>query len=613
MRRFNKQKIFIFSILIVSLVALFFMFQSFFIDIIKYQLANDTAGMEAFIYDKGLVAPFLIAIMEAVQMICVFISVEFIQTATALSYPWYVSIIICEVGVMLGATLIYILVNSFKFDDTLFKSNSRKVQSVHNENKQLIMYLFFLTPILPFGFICYYGSKQKLGFKKYLFTVATGALPDILVSTLLGNAIKYVILNDIPIWNLLLAIGGVVSILLFLCSKLLKRAKINSPKNTPDSFMFSIFIFIFRILSKNKPRYETKEQLDLGEPYIILSNHPSFYDGYYLCKTLEPIKPAFVLNRYYFKTKFSRFLFSKMGTIPKKLFSQDIETIKKSMRTIKDGYSLYMCPEGRLSVDGTNYEVSIETAKFIKQNKVPVIIISFKGSYLAKPKWRKKQLRTKVTSTISRVISKEEVNNLSNEELIKIVNDGISFNDFDYAKSRNLKFNYKKKAKGLENILYYCPKCGKEHHMLGEGNYLKCTNCDFQLHINKNYWFDENEYNIVNIHTYYELIKRHERENIAKGIELKTNVRVKKFNFKDSKLNEEGRGVCYLNNDEFVFEGDLKVERFALKVKNLYALAFSAGEEFECYYDNELYYFYPEEDKAQCAKWALIVDELQKV
>ena len=613
MKRFNKQKIFIFIILIISLLALLFMFQGFFIDIIKFQLANDTAGMEAFLVDKGLGAPFLIAIMEAVQMICVFISVEFIQTATAMSYPWYVSIIICEVGVLLGASLIYVLVNSFKFDDSLFKSNSRKVRSVNNENKQLIMYLFFITPILPFGFICYYGSKQKMGFKKYIFTVATGALPDILVSTLLGNAIKYVILNDIPFWILILSIVGLAGILLFICSKLIKKAKISSPKNTPDSLVFSLFLLIFKLISKNKPKYETNEQIELGEPYIILSNHPSFFDGYYLYKTLEPIKPAFILNRYYFKSKPMRFLFNRMGIIPKKLFSQDIETIKKSMRTIKNGYSVYMCPEGRLSVDGTNYDVSIETSKFIKQNQVPVIIISFKGSYLAKPKWRKKQLKTKVTSTISRVISKEEVLNLSLEELNKIINDGISFNDFDYAKSRNLKFKYKHKAKGLENILYYCPKCGKEHHMLGIGNTFKCTNCDFKLHINENYWFEENKYNIINIHTYYELIKKYERENIKKGINLHTNVKVKKFNLKDSSLNEEGTGVCYLNNDEFIFEGDLKVGKFVQKIKNLYALAFSAGEEFECYYDNELYYFYPEEDKAQCAKWALIVDELQKV
>ena len=58
--------------------------------------------------------------------------------------------------------------------------------------------------------------------------------------------------------------------------------------------------------------------------------------------------------------------------------------------------------------------------------------------------------------------------------------------------------------------------------------------------------------------------------------------------------------------------GDLKVKEFEIEISNLRALAFSCGEEFECYHDNELYYFYPKTNRQQCTKWALIVDELVK-
>lgn len=94
---------------------------------------------------------------------------------------------------------------------------------------------------------------------------------------------------------------------------------------------------------------------------------------------------------------------------------------------------------------------------------------------------------------------------------------------------------------------------------------------------------------------------------------MKCEVIVKKHNLTDKSLDEEGKGVCYLTNKEFKFEGDLKVGSFTYDVKNLGGLAFSAGEEFECYFNNELYYFYPVENRSQCCKWALIVDELQKV
>ena len=57
--------------------------------------------------------------------------------------------------------------------------------------------------------------------------------------------------------------------------------------------------------------------------------------------------------------------------------------------------------------------------------------------------------------------------------------------------------------------------------------------------------------------------------------------------------------------------GENEVE-FTHLVENLQALPFSVGEEYECYYDNELYYFYPKENKDTCIKVALLYDLLQE-
>jgi hypothetical protein len=40
----------------------------------------------------------------------------------------------------------------------------------------------------------------------------------------------------------------------------------------------------------------------------------------------------------------------------------------------------------------------------------------------------------------------------------------------------------------------------------------------------------------------------------------------------------------------------------------LHALPFSCAEEFELYYNGEQYYFYPEENRLQVARWGLIAD-----
>ncbi|MBO7361458.1 MAG: hypothetical protein J6V48_10055, partial [Clostridia bacterium] len=38
------------------------------------------------------------------------------------------------------------------------------------------------------------------------------------------------------------------------------------------------------------------------------------------------------------------------------------------------------------------------------------------------------------------------------------------------------------------------------------------------------------------------------------------------------------------------------------------ALAFSCGEEFELYNDEDLYYFYPVENRLQTVRWGLLAD-----
>ena len=89
---------------------------------------------------------------------------------------------------------------------------------------------------------------------------------------------------------------------------------------------------------------------------------------------------------------------------------------------------------------------------------------------------------------------------------------------------------------------------------------------------------------------------------------------VKKFNFKTNTYDIPGKGKCILTSDSFTFEGvvdDMEC-KFSTPMKEFRALAFSANEEFECYFDEELYYFYPKTNRQQCAKWALIVDELVK-
>ena len=92
-------------------------------------------------------------------------------------------------------------------------------------------------------------------------------------------------------------------------------------------------------------------------------------------------------------------------------------------------------------------------------------------------------------------------------------------------------------------------------------------------------------------------------------IHLETPVRTVIYGANGGKKRRE-KGVCTLSADAFSYHSDKT--GFTIPTDALPALAYTCGKEFELYYNNELHYFYPEEQRAQAARWALIIDLLSE-
>ena len=88
---------------------------------------------------------------------------------------------------------------------------------------------------------------------------------------------------------------------------------------------------------------------------------------------------------------------------------------------------------------------------------------------------------------------------------------------------------------------------------------------------------------------------------------LSCRVSVRRF---EGEREEAGSGACVLGPDVFSFTGEVAGEdaSFTIPAKEMRPLPFSCGEEFETYHEGRLYYFYPEKDRAQCARFALVSD-----
>ena len=96
--------------LIVAALLVFFLKDIFF-PFIKAQANKDYDGAKAILSNHPWRGYATVSLVEGLQMVVIFIPAEFIQLTSGMSYPWWLAIILCDIGVMLGCSIIYLLVN----------------------------------------------------------------------------------------------------------------------------------------------------------------------------------------------------------------------------------------------------------------------------------------------------------------------------------------------------------------------------------------------------------------------------------------------------------------------------------------------------------------------
>ena len=381
-----------------------------------------------------------------------------------------------------------------------------------------------------------------------------------------------------------------------------KSPRSRDAAGTPDSPMYAFIFFLVRLWLGRRQKVEIDESLLRGveAPYVLLSNHESFEDFYYLSQLSHPRRPSYLVNEYYCTRPILKIMAKRGGILSKKLFTHDMSTGVRLMRTIRKGYPVVIFPEGRLSPDGRTNPIVESGAAFYRRLKVPLVLVRIDGAYYAHPKWRKKTYRSPIRVTVERVLSPEEQEAMTVEELERTITAEL-WNDA--SRREEPVYPQRDKALGLDRLLYRCADCGALYQTEGVENELRCRACGGSHRLDERYRFIDAPGSIPG---YYAEIRRQEAEELDTLV-LETPVRTKIFGANGGPLRWE-KGICRLDTESFRYRSEN--ESFAIPTAKLPALAFSCGEEFELYRENELHYFYPLEEPKQVARWALAVDLL---
>lgn len=225
--------------------------------------------------------------------------------------------------------------------------------------------------------------------------------------------------------------------------------------------------------------YETMgmEKLGKKEPCLILMNHSSFIDleiaAYMLADRAFHIvctKDAFVGLG-----PILRFI----GCISTKKFMNDIHLVKDMRYAVNDlKGSVLMYPEASYSFDGTATPLPESLGKCVKFLRVPVVMIRTDGAFIRDPLYNGLQRRrVKVSAKMEYLLSPEEIQRKSVEELNDILRESFCFDNFREQQKKQIQVTESFRADGLHRVLYRCPHCETEGRMHGKGTKIICKEC----------------------------------------------------------------------------------------------------------------------------------------
>ena len=558
-----------------------------------------------------------IVILAMLQVVFAFLPAEPVQVIAGVAFGFPIGLLCCTIGVLLGNSIIFLLYKILgdKMKEYFDRNLNINFEKIGNSKRLVaIIFVLYFLPAIPYGMICFLAASFGMKYPRYITVTLLGSIPSICIGVGLGHiAVR-------ASWIISVIVFAVLVLLLVIIGVKRKAIfdKINSyidkpqysSKTTVQSYkasrlfipyVISRIVFFFRGL---KVKY-TNEVGEIEAPSIVLCNHGAFIDFAYAGTLLRKKSPNFIVARLYFYKKWFGNLLRSFGCFPKSMFAMDIESAKNCVRVLRGGGVLAMMPEARLSTVGKFEDIQEGTYAFLKKSAVPVYTVKIEGDYLASPKWGNGMRRgSLVEAKLELLFTKEQLAELSLDEIKRGVEDRLYYDEFEWLKTKpNVRYRSKKLAEGLENILSRCPRCNGRYTIKTKGRDVFCERCGKLAALDDRYSFNTDA-PFKNFADWYEWQNGELEKEISASPDFALSSPVElKLPSTDGRttLVSAGRGIAILTREGLTYEGEKFGEPFSIQfpISEIYRLLFGAGEDFEIYVGQQIYYFVP--DERRCA------------
>ncbi len=371
----------------------------------------------------------------------------------------------------------------------------------------------------------------------------------------------------------------------------MENKKPNNEYQRPNLFFYRTAQAISNLVATFvfKRKVVRNEIKDKKGPFIVIANHQAAYDFVTLigiCKRTM----TFVISNSFYQSLPIKGVLDKLCVLPKQQFQTSISDMKKIRAVIDAGEPIAIYPAGLMCEDGLSTPIPAATCKLLKWLGVDVYMAKISGTYFAMPKWSSGFRPGKTVLDVYKLFDKDELADMDLETIKEKTEEALLFDA--YREQEELQVKYKKgnNVRGLENVLYVCPNCGKEFTIAVGGNEdtLYCTECGFSQ-TSDEYGFlykngDVGE-EIRYVSDWSKLIYNSFKEKLSKGeettVSAKTDIHM--VDPEKNKYIKVGHGTLTLNPEKFLIEGELKGEEVSLSIpiSKFPTLPFSPGKHLE--------------------------------
>ncbi|MGE4571828.1 MAG: hypothetical protein AB7E09_03700 [Candidatus Izemoplasmatales bacterium] len=352
--------------------------------------------------------------------------------------------------------------------------------------------------------------------------------------------------------------------------------------------------------------------------YLLLCNHNSFFDFKMATRAIFPRSANYIvaIDGFINREKIMR----NVGCIGKRKFVPDPSIIRQIDHSVNKNKSICMLyPEARYSLVGTRAILPESVGKMIKKYRFPVATLIAHGHHLHQPVWNLRKHNVKVHVDMTYLLSPEEIDNLSIQEINDIIKKAFYYNDYEYQLKEKIKIKDIYRAENLHKVLYKCPHCFSESSMKSKETILYCDHCHNTYHVD-----EYNQLHNLNGDTKFTMIPdwfEWERQEVRKEVENHQYETITEV-FIDSLPNSTGfyrlgQGKLVHNHQGFTLSAMINGSEFKLEkpVLSKYGVHieyeyFGKGDCVSLSTNNDTYYLFPVNQDVPISKYHFAAEEL---